>query len=151
MRKLLYCVILGYSVSCTSNSDPNLLSIDSEPYPQKWELVQMSGQVQNSETTGDDMLWQEYYLLNSDGSFSKIREHDSQLIEGKGIYEVLELLNDGLYSNGKYLLLTYPSEDNIIGNCTQELTEYLQISAESTLIGTWHACDGPGLEYKREE
>jgi hypothetical protein len=151
MRKVLLFIILGFLISCTSSSELDFAGVDSEPYPQKWQLIKMSGQVQDSETTGDNIFWQEHYLLNRDGSFIKVREQDKNTSEAAGTYEILDKFNDGLSPDGKYIIFTYPSENMLIGNCTSELTEHLQVTAENTLIGSWHACDGPGLVYKRVE
>jgi hypothetical protein len=34
----------------------------------------MTGMTANSQTTGSDMEWQEFYLLNANGTFKKSRE-----------------------------------------------------------------------------
>jgi hypothetical protein len=36
--------------------------------------TQMTGMTANSQTTGSDMEWQEFYLLNANGTFKKSRE-----------------------------------------------------------------------------
>jgi len=120
------------------NQDINLVA-----YPQKWQLVKMSGQMRGSETTGENMLWQEYYVLNSDGTFIKMRKQKNKVTAAKGKYEFVDL------SDGKYLKLTHESKNKIIGNCSSDLIEHLRVDTDSTLMGTWLACDGPGLAYQR--
>ena len=105
----------------------------------------MTGQIPNSETTGIDMEWQEFYLLNSDRTFIKSRERNGVLTEEPGSFSFEDL------SDGKYLVLTYEADNDIIGNCTSDLKEVLMVKSETRMLSTWSACDGPGLEYKRIE
>jgi hypothetical protein len=133
---LLVCIFL----SCTKDDE-----FDFEKYPQKWQLIKMTGQIPNSETTGADMEWQEFYLLNSDRTFIKSRERNGVLTEEPGTFSFEDL------SDGKYLVLTYEADNDIIGNCTSDLKEVLMVKSETRMLSTWSACDGPGLEYKRIE
>jgi len=119
---------------------------DAESYLEKWQLVEMSGDLAEVKpATGSDMAWQEYYLLYEDDTFKKVRERDGNVKEASGTYEFVTL------SDGEYLELTYPSENELIGNCTGEPEELLRVESESKLIGTWWACDGPGLVYEKVE
>ena len=70
---------------------------------------------------------------------------DNVVTKGTGNYALVIL------SDGKYLELIYESNDDIIGNCTGEAKELLYLNSENKLIGTWNACDGPGLVYERVE
>jgi len=114
-------------------------------YPQKWKLVKMTGSMIPSETTGEDMAWQESYELYTDHTFLKSSTRNGQLIEVKGTY-TLENTKDR-----KRIVLTYPSENDIIGNCTSEPEEHLYFISNNKLANDWSMCDGPGLEYKRVE
>ena len=106
----------------------------------------MSGQTPNSETTGSQMEWQEHYVLSANGSFIKSRNRDNIIIEVSGTYAFED-------SSDEKLLTFNHSEDNtLIGNCySGSKTETLWLISENKIIGTWWACDGPGLEYKRIE
>lgn len=125
-------------LSCTKDDE-----FDFEKYPQKWQLIKMSGQMPDSETTGNNMEWQEFYLLNSKGTFIKSRERDGVLTEEPGNFSFEDL------SDGKFLVLTYETNNSIIGNCTSDLKEVLWVKSDTRMIGTWAECDGPGLEYQR--
>jgi hypothetical protein len=46
----------------------------------------MTGQVPNSEVSGQAMKWQESYQLNSDGTFTKSREKNGSVTEATGNY-----------------------------------------------------------------
>ncbi len=136
--------------ACSTQEDADLEATakksNSEEGTQKWELVEMSGS--NSSvppSTGNNMEWQEYYLLQSDNTFTKVRERDGTTREASGTYEYVTL------SDGEYLELTYPSENDLIGNCTSEPKEHLFVEPEDKLVGTWQACDGPGLVYEKVE
>ncbi|MEM9676109.1 MAG: hypothetical protein AAF992_26195 [Bacteroidota bacterium] len=118
----------------------------TESYLEMWQLVEMLGSIANvPPTTGSNMEWQEYYLLYEDDTFKKVRERDGDTKEAIGTYAYVTL------SDGEYLELTYPSENELIGNCTGEPKEHLFVESERKLIGTWWACDGPGLFYQKVE
>jgi hypothetical protein len=132
-------ITIGIFVSCSKNN------FNANQYSQKWKLVKMTGQIQNSETTGSEMEWQETYLFNPNGSFIKSRERDGNIIEICGLYRI------GNLSDGDYYQLSYDSAYSIIGSCTHDTTESLWLISENKLIGTWSHCDDPGLEYERIE
>jgi hypothetical protein len=139
-------IILAFSIlllfSCHSNDqlDPEQL----DKYCENWRLVQMIGNIANRPpATGNDMAWQESILLFSNLTFVKTRERDNSTKQETGTYTIQTL------SDGKYLNLTYNSENDLIANCTSGLTELLKFSDKGDqLMGTWSACDGPGLFYE---
>lgn len=136
----LLLLIIFATFSCSKDEN-----FDTDKYPQKWALVRMYGQIPTSETTGKNMEWQEYYFLKSDGSFFKHRERNGIDYEGSGSFTFV-------YETGeKFLILTYDSVNVIIGSCDANQTESLWLKSDSKLVGTWSYCDGPGLEYEREE
>jgi hypothetical protein len=139
MKKYLLCLFLICSLSTCTGDD----ELEPDQFPQKWQLVKMTGEMVNSESTGDDMDWQEYYILKSDDTFTKFREREGLLSEASGTFEFVNTLEV------KYLELSYPRENELIGNCVQEPRERLVLESDDILLGTWSACDGPGLEYKR--
>ncbi len=140
MRILLFGLLIIFNiVSCSKD-----YNFASDQYPQKWQLIEMSGSIANVPPTGgSDMAWQEYYLLKSDSTFMKVRETDNVVKEEAGTFTFINL------SDGKYLELIYTSDNDLIGNCTSEPKELLKLNSENKLIGTWWACDGPGLVYER--
>jgi len=135
---LIISLLLGSMFSCTKNQ-----KFDSKQYPQKWQLIKMTGQLPNSETTGTNMEWQEYYLLNSNGTFTKSREQQGILTKASGTYTFKNL------SDGTYLELTYESDNALIGSCISGLKESLWLKSGNRMMDTWSSCDGPGLEYER--
>lgn len=119
---------------------------DLEEYPQKWQLIKMTGQIPSSEKTGIDMEWQEFYLLNSNGTFIKSREQNGLVSEESGTFSLEESNNE------KHLVLFYDFDNALIGSCySSELKEELVLKSDNSLFSTWSACDGPGLEYERME
>lgn len=151
MKNLIFVsVIIGTVISCSFNKeiDPENSNkeFNSDQYPQKWQLKEMSGMLANvPPSTGSDMDWQEYYLLYFDNTFIKSRERDNVVTEETGIYDFVIL------SDENYLELIYESDNFLIGNCTGGVKELLILNSENKLIGTWRACDGPGLVYERVE
>lgn len=118
--------------------------IESQPGSQgKWELVKMSGRTLNSETSGTDMEWQEFYLLNDNGTFTKSRTFASNTSQSTGTYKT--------NTNGteNYIELTYSSQSDIIGSCYGNLKEELYYDTTDVLVSTWQNCDGPRLEYRK--
>ncbi|MDH5475899.1 MAG: hypothetical protein OEX22_09435 [Cyclobacteriaceae bacterium] len=142
MKNLIFAsTIIGTLTSCSYDE-----VLDSEQYPQKWKLIEMSGNIANvPPSTGSDMTWQEEYLLYSDNTFIKSRERGNVVMEEIGTFDFVIL------SDGKYLELIYESDNDLIGNCTSKAEELLKLSSDNKLTGTWQACDGPGLVYKRIE
>ena len=59
---LLVCIVL--LLSCSSDDDYGLESTQFVYAEQQWTLVKMTGSFQNSETTGSEMEWQEYYTFH---------------------------------------------------------------------------------------
>jgi hypothetical protein len=148
MKKLTFiCLFACTLFSCTKVSEKTIEKIFQNEYPQKWQLITMSGQFANSERKGTDMEWQEFYLLNSDGTFIKSRERNGVSTEVSGTFSF------DTVSGIKYLTLTYKTDNSIIGSCTSDLKESLctEINTTNRMTSSWAACDGPGLEYERVE
>lgn len=144
MKNLL--AILAFILLATSCADPILeKTIIDYVHPESWVLVKMTGSFSGSETTGDNMEWQEAYLLNRDNTFSKIRVKDGIKKVETGTYNWIENNN-----GSKTLELTYPTYNALIGNCTSEPKEYLHLNNDNLLFSSWAACDGPGLYYAFE-
>lgn len=141
--KLFNTILIGLLIFSSCQIDDEF---NPTQYPQKWQLVKMTGQIANSETTGNAMEWQEFYLLNSNGTFTKSRERNGLLMEESGTFTFKNL------SEEKFLELIYASDNELIGSCySSELKESLWLKSENKLMGTWSECDGPGLEYERTE
>jgi len=141
MKNLVLLTLLSIAISSCTKNDP----IDSTSSTQLWELVKMTGQIPNSETTGDDMEWQELYTLNADLTFIKQRDRDGVTTEASGTYQSIEVEGENLIE------FNFETDSKIIGNCLGNQTETLRLINSELLVGTWLACDGPGLEYKRKE
>ncbi len=135
--KVLLGILILVMASCSSQNNSD---IELKNNRQTWKLVRMTGSIQNSETTGNSMAWQEQIKL-SDGSFEKIRIENGQSTKVSGSYEFTE------EADGPYLILKYTASSVLIGNCTGDLIEYYRLLPNDKLQGTWLACDGPGLEY----
>jgi len=135
--KFLALIIVAILCSC-SNDDDNVTQATLEG---DWKLVQMSGSIPDSKTTGSDMEWQESYLFFEDGNFLKTREIEESVVELTGSYSFNE--------NPRSLELTYGEESQIIGSCQSNLKENLFFSSNDVLSSTWHQCDGPSLDYEK--
>ena len=138
-----YFVILVAFFSVFYSCSKDAVTTDNTGYYGKWTLVKMSGSIANSETTGAAMEWQEFYLFDTNGTFTKSRERNAIKTSISGTYAATT------HSDGMYLELIYPNDSEIIGNCYGNLKEELYIAENNTLSNTWKSCDGPGLEYKK--
>tara|TARA_R110000764_G_scaffold86942_2_gene167739 strand:- start:159 stop:608 length:450 start_codon:yes stop_codon:yes gene_type:complete len=144
MRKIAASALVLLTVfSCSNEDDFGLESTQFVFSEQKWELIQMTGNYKGSKTTGDDMAWQEYYVLNPAGTFEKSRTRDEVVTVANGTFEVVEFENDTEH----YLLLTFESGEELVGNCGDGLNELLVYKSATKISSTWQACDGPGLDY----
>ena len=143
MKKLtLFLMVVGVLFSCNKNDDN--INLESEIIG-TWKLIQMTGSIPNSETTGTAMDWQEVYQLNTNGTFQKSRERDGIIKEVSGTYS---LINN---SNEQLLKLNFNNESEIIGSCTSNTEETMIFQTETIFFSSWNACDGPGLKYEKTE
>lgn len=140
----LVSLFVLFLFSCVTDNEVVFLE---NQFPQKWQLTEMTGQTPNSETTGAQMSWQEYYLLKADGTFTKAQIRNGVTTEASGTYS----FETSFTSNEKYLILTYKTSNSIIGSCTSDLNELLWVKSNTDMISSWMACDGPGLKYERVE
>lgn len=132
------CVLAVLFASCINDVE-NV----EELFPQQWQLVRMTGQSEITGKADGRLAWKEFYLLNPDGTFLKSRLQDGIKTSATGMYGFVDVEDESL------LVLTYDSPSDIIGSCESDLTETLRVLSSSVIIGTWSACDGPGLEYFR--
>jgi hypothetical protein len=108
----------------------------------KWQLVEMSGNMANvPPQKGEDMGWQESYILQADSTFTKERRGDKQL-QASGSYKMMTIGEE------QFIEFSYNAASEIIGSCLGANKETLRLS-DGKLYGTWQACDGPGLTYER--
>lgn len=138
--QILFLMLIGILFSCNKNDDD--INMETE-ITGNWKLIQMTGSIPNSETTGSEMEWQENYRLNADGTFLKLRERDGVITEALGTYN---LINN---SDKPLLELTFDTESEIIGSCTSKTQETMNLQSETIFLSSWNACDGPGLKYKK--
>ncbi len=147
VKKIIFTVFsICILFSCSNDDESTTTEFDAKQYPQKWQLIEMTGSIANvPPTRGNDMEWQEYYILQSNKTFIKSREVNSEITEATGTYKFITLSDD------TYIELLYPSNNILIGNCTAEHKELIRVNTNDKLTGTWAACDGPGLFYQRIE
>ena len=138
---MLFVLVALFNLSCTDEETQSSdLSTANEPV--RLDLVAMSGQVRNSETTGDAMPWQEYFLLKEEMKFEKVKVEKGTTLKSTGTFEI-EMIN-----GDKYLKFTHDTKNQAFGNCTGDKTELLRYTDSNELTGSWSACDGPGLFYE---
>lgn len=138
MKSIITLVLMVSFFSC---SKEKLETKTEENYPAKWQLVKMTGSFSNSETTGSNMSWQEYYIFYSDSTFLKSREQSGSTKEATGTYAY-----DAVDKNK--LLLTYKTGVELMASCLVAKKEYLRLESSNKMVATVNACDGPGLEYQ---
>jgi hypothetical protein len=145
MEKLCVLFILVLNlVSCSGDNTANSNTPISNYYG-KWKLVKMEGSIPNSVTTEAAMEWQELYVFNTNGTFTKTRIRDNNTVSASGTFVLKTISND------TYFELTYPASNDIIGSCYGNLKEELFINKDGLLESTWRNCDGPGLVYQKTE
>lgn len=144
MKKTVIVFILMLSlISCSNNSVDSKSKVAIDYYG-KWTLVKMSGSIANSDTTGAEMDWQESYVFNADGTFTKIRLRDNITTKSSGTFLIQKDDDSVSFS------LMHSKNSGIIGNCSgDDLSEFLSIHKDNLLQSSWWACDGPGLFYEK--
>jgi hypothetical protein len=140
MKNLI--VLIAFLTIFNSCSKDNV-AMDNTGYYGKWTLVAMSGSIPNSEVTGAAMEWQEFYLFNTNGTFTKSRERNGVKTTLSGTYTTTT------QSDGIFFELIYPNDSEIIGSCYGNQKEVLYLIDNNSLSSTWSYCDGPGLKYKK--
>ncbi|WP_268846712.1 hypothetical protein [Flavobacterium aestivum] len=139
MRYLTFIIaFITVFSSCSKDTEET-----ADNHLEKWTLVKMYGSMFDSVTTEVAMEWQEYYLFNKDGTFTKSRIRNNIETKAIGTYTTID------YQYGKYLELTYLKDSEIIGSCFGNLKEVLHFKTNNILSSEWSACDGPGLEYQK--
>ncbi|SEA70254.1 hypothetical protein SAMN05443667_107159 [Flavobacterium gillisiae] len=140
MKSAIIIFIAFTLLTSCSGTDVDVSETSSQG---KWELVKMSGRTLNSEASGAAMEWQEFYLLNDNGTFTKSRTRDGNTSKSAGTYKTT------ITSTETYFELTYSSQSDIIGSCYGNLKEELYYDTTDVLVSTWQNCDGPRLEYRK--
>ncbi len=156
---LLIAVILFAAQSCNSDKaeeasdDPGtsdlsagekVFPLSKEEFPQEWQLVTMSGMLANSETSGEDMMYQETYRFSPDNTFTKIRQNNDEEVEASGTFEHVST-----GTGEEYYKLSYTEENELIENCDGGKGEWLLLDQEKTLRGTANACDHMTKAYEK--
>lgn len=159
---LLFTAIFTVVLSC--NSDPSeqkeevkeevnpsdlsagetVLPLSEEEFPQEWQLVTMSGMLANSETSGEEMEYQEIYRFLPDQTFSKTRIQDDSSTEASGTFSIIR--NE---AGEEYFKLSYSEENVLIENCDGGKEEWLLLDQEKNLRGTANACDHLSKTYRQ--
>lgn len=88
MKKLLILTMFScifFSCKKESNND---LAFDNNKYPQKWKLIEMAENFQTKVTRGANMPWQETYVLDTNGTFTKTRLENGITSEGTGSFTI---------------------------------------------------------------
>ncbi len=143
MRNYIILAMLAVGlVSCSKESPLSEKSKEmAAANQQKWVLVKTTNSFGMGSTTGNDMPWQEQYIFNADGTFSKTRILSSASKTANGSYTLVK------ESDQEFLELTYLMGSELRASCYEK--ERLLKSAEGLLEGTWGHCDGPTLEYAK--
>lgn len=141
MKKITITFILMLSLISCSSDDAN----PSLAYYGKWQLIEMSGSIARSVTTGSEMDWQESYTFNTNGKFVKTRIKNNTTTTVSGTFSISKT------SNETHLELTYSESSTLVGSCYGNLKEELFINSNNLLVSTWQNCDGPGLVYQKKE
>lgn len=142
MKKLSpFILVVFITLFSCSDEEEKSSDLQAQSEPVKLELVAMSGQMRGSQTTGDAMEWQEYFLLKNDMKFEKVLQRDGKEYRSTGTFEIVMINSD------KHLRFTHDTKNEAYGNCTGDNIELLRYTSSNELTGSWSACDGPDLEY----
>ncbi|QCK16830.1 lipocalin family protein [Mangrovivirga cuniculi] len=138
MKILINLLLITIMIIACSSNDNTIQSKD--PIVGKWELVKIQAPRIRNEITNEDIPYKEFYLFNSDGTFTKTRIEDGKTQSITGTY-TKENTNDW-----EHLKLVYAEDSQLIDNCTGKPEEHLAISP-GELKGGSAPCDGPALFY----
>lgn len=142
MRNYFIWMVLAIGLASCSKDVPlteNSKKLTMSSGKQKWVLTKMTGAFGLGSTTGSAMAWQEYFIFNSNGTFTKQRQQDTGTKSATGTFATITA------SGQEMIELTYSGGDDLKATCFPK-EQLLKVSAD-LLQGTWGACDGPTLEY----
>lgn len=131
-------------ISCTTDDEITQSELLGE-----WELVRTTTPFEGSESTGEEMEWQESYTLRADNTFTKERVENDEMFVAEGTF----VLHHEPYGNvgTAHVTMSYESENNLIASCySSQLQEKLYFESEELMVSTWNQCDGLGLEYAKK-
>ncbi|WP_273275769.1 hypothetical protein [Maribacter polysiphoniae] len=143
MNKFVLIFLLVTVSACNENDTGQ--QFDSDVFPQRWTLVRMSVGMSTNFVEGDEMKWQETFVLRENGTFTKTRDTKGDVISASGTF---------LFSNDagdKFLFLEFEEESPIIENCPGETLETYNLLSSASLSGGAVSCDGSALLYERVE
>ncbi len=101
-------------MACSDTDDSNKV-FDINSFPQRWELIGMSGGISGEFFTGIDMPWQETITLQNNKRFIKIRETKEERIEGGGVFAFSEIRLRA--SSGRFTQMQKGSDKSLPSNC----------------------------------
>jgi len=144
MKKIGLLIVLLISLTSCSNDDNN--NKPTKAYHGKWNLTVMDRIKSPFANYIIVLEWEESYIFNSNGSFSKTRIMDNKTSTISGFYSVVET------SDKTHFTLLYGASNEMIASCTGNLIENLYITnSTGRLYNTWETCDGPLLIYDKSK
>jgi hypothetical protein len=140
MKKITIILMLTSILISCSNNNAN----SSQPsYYGKWKLVKMTGKVIPAIHTIGEPQWQEFYVFNTNKTFTKTRIKDKVTTTASGTFKIINIQDE------TNLELSYTENSDIIGSCYGNQKEDLFMNSDNLLSSTWQNCDGPGLIYEK--
>ncbi|WP_417884862.1 hypothetical protein [Zunongwangia sp.] len=143
-------IILGifslFLISCDSDNDKEEIVVRKfsfTDFPQEWKLVGVrSAMIPNAEVE-KDLDYNESYTFYEDHTFQKKSNVEGEVHIAEGVFSI---------NDSEIIMLEYGEESNLIANCSsRSKIENLNFSEDQLVNGSWVACDGPYLYYKRIE
>ncbi len=140
MKKVF--IVIGLAIltqSCTVNDNDEL----NNSIIETWELISIenSSNPQSSST----LNIQEQLVLQNDSVFIKTRQTNSNSWDLKGTYNYMAV------DKTKYLVFHYNTNNDIIGNCSNNKNEVFVFDSEGYITNTWFECGGPKFKYRKVE
>lgn len=161
--KFLFITAAFLLVSCTSGISDNNKSEDlsaeqelesareeeeilesfftEEDFPLEWKLESFSTMMVGSNTSGEDMPYQEKISFSREGVFKKTRKESGKVLEATGEYFPVTQNGERFYQ------LNYSSKNELIENCNGSLEEMFHILSGDKAQSTAQACDYPAKTY----
>lgn len=140
MKKITIILILASILVSCSNNNANTARIS---YYGKWKLIKMTGRFIPAIHIIGEPEWQEFYVFNTDKTFTKTRIKDKVTTTVSGTFEIINIEKESL------LKLSFTENNDIIGSCYGNQKEELFLNSDNLLSSTWQNCDGPGLIYEK--
>lgn len=144
MKKLfLSLLVLGSIFGCKEDADPVHSIVGN------WDLVSIENSWTGGVQTGTALSYRQSYQFRKDGTFTKTKNAEDQVLEATGSYSTFPQDIASSADVKLNVVMDFTDGDELAGDCGGSTGELLVLRNNNQLVNTWGMCDGPRLTYEK--